>query len=172
MVFCDLTLSRLLLRRGTQERTKDKRFIIISLRNNMFELCDRLVGIYKTDNVTKSITIDPRKFAVPHSSGAASAPGAQTVGTAGSAPAPALAPLSVNMRPKEKESKREGKRSGKSASSAVAMSDEDEVSTGSSVAAGALSQLSPATAFSSTAASTKSADAPAKLASAAGLGLL
>lgn len=38
--------------------------MIISLRNNMFELADRLVGIYKTDNATKSITIDPRRFAV------------------------------------------------------------------------------------------------------------
>lgn len=26
----------------------------------MFELCDRLTGIYKTFNCTKSITIDPR----------------------------------------------------------------------------------------------------------------
>jgi hypothetical protein len=37
----------------TQERTKDAQFIIISLRNNMFELADRLVGIYKTNNATK-----------------------------------------------------------------------------------------------------------------------
>ncbi|CAA6669949.1 unnamed protein product [Spirodela intermedia] len=42
-----------------KDRTKDAQFIIISLRNNMFELADRLVGIYKTDNCTKSITIDP-----------------------------------------------------------------------------------------------------------------
>ena len=35
---------------------------IISLRNNMFELADRLVGIYKTHNATKSITIDPYKL--------------------------------------------------------------------------------------------------------------
>ena len=31
----------------------------------MFELADRLVGIYKTDNATKSISIDPRRFSVP-----------------------------------------------------------------------------------------------------------
>ncbi|KAK9109610.1 hypothetical protein Sjap_017670 [Stephania japonica] len=37
-----------------KDRTKDAH-----LRNNMFELADRLVGIYKTDNCTKSITIDP-----------------------------------------------------------------------------------------------------------------
>jgi len=48
-----------------KERTKDAQFIIISLRNNMFELADRLVGIYKTDNATKSISIDPRKFCMP-----------------------------------------------------------------------------------------------------------
>jgi hypothetical protein len=37
-------------------------FVIISLRNNMFELADRLVGIYKTHDATKSITINPRTF--------------------------------------------------------------------------------------------------------------
>ena len=40
------------------ERTKNAQFIIISLRNNMFEVADRLVGIYKTDNCTKSATIE------------------------------------------------------------------------------------------------------------------
>lgn len=48
-----------------KERTSDAQFIIISLRNNMFELADRLVGIYKTSNTTKSVTIDPHKFAIP-----------------------------------------------------------------------------------------------------------
>ncbi|TPX34555.1 hypothetical protein SmJEL517_g02796 [Synchytrium microbalum] len=42
-----------------KERTKNAQFVIISLRNNMFELADRLVGIYKTDDTTKSITINP-----------------------------------------------------------------------------------------------------------------
>lgn len=32
----------------------------------MFELADRLVGIYKTDNTTKSITIDPYNIALGH----------------------------------------------------------------------------------------------------------
>ena len=32
-------------------------------RNNMFELADRLVGIYKTHDATKSVTINPRMFA-------------------------------------------------------------------------------------------------------------
>ena len=47
-----------------KERTKNAQFIIISLRNNMFELADRLVGIYKTDNATKSVTINPSAFVV------------------------------------------------------------------------------------------------------------
>merc|ERR1712113_803366 len=42
-----------------KERTRNAQFVIISLRNNMFELADRLVGIYKTDNATKSVTINP-----------------------------------------------------------------------------------------------------------------
>jgi structural maintenance of chromosome 4 len=46
-----------------QERTKNAQFIIISLRNNMFELADRLVGIFKTDDCTKSVTINPPLFA-------------------------------------------------------------------------------------------------------------
>ena len=46
-----------------KERTKNAQFIIISLRNNMFELADRLVGIYKTHNATKSVTINPKQYA-------------------------------------------------------------------------------------------------------------
>ncbi|ENN71991.1 hypothetical protein YQE_11282, partial [Dendroctonus ponderosae] len=38
------------------------KFIIISLRSNMFELCDNLLGIYKTFNTTKSITINPKWY--------------------------------------------------------------------------------------------------------------
>ncbi|KIP03912.1 hypothetical protein PHLGIDRAFT_31603 [Phlebiopsis gigantea 11061_1 CR5-6] len=41
-----------------KDRTKNAQFIIISLRNDMFELSHRLIGIYKTSNVTKSISID------------------------------------------------------------------------------------------------------------------
>lgn len=47
-----------------KERTKDAQFLIVSLRNFMFELADRLVGIYKTDNATKSVTINPNAFAL------------------------------------------------------------------------------------------------------------
>jgi structural maintenance of chromosome 4 len=45
-----------------KERTKNAQFIIISLRNNMFELADRLVGIYKTNNCTNSVTVNPKAF--------------------------------------------------------------------------------------------------------------
>ncbi|CAG8551171.1 4572_t:CDS:10, partial [Dentiscutata erythropus] len=38
-----------------KERTKNAQFIIISLRNNMFELADRLVGIYKTNNMVGTL---------------------------------------------------------------------------------------------------------------------
>ncbi|KAG8744660.1 hypothetical protein FRC10_009693 [Ceratobasidium sp. 414] len=41
-----------------KDRTKDAQFIIISLRNDMFELSHRLVGIYKTANATRSVCID------------------------------------------------------------------------------------------------------------------
>lgn len=65
------------------ERTKNAQFVIISLRNNMFELADRLVGIYKTSHCTKSIAINPNMIATltatpthtsPASSKRASAP--------------------------------------------------------------------------------------------------
>ncbi|XP_026735290.1 structural maintenance of chromosomes protein 4 [Trichoplusia ni] len=41
-----------------KERTRNAQFIIISLRYNMFEVCNRLVGIYKTEDCTKSVTIE------------------------------------------------------------------------------------------------------------------
>jgi hypothetical protein len=42
-----------------KERTKNAQFIIISLRNNMFELADRLFGIYKVNNCTSATYICP-----------------------------------------------------------------------------------------------------------------
>lgn len=63
-----------------KDRTKNAQFIIISLRNDMFELSQRLIGIYKTSNQTRSISIDnrnlhahssaPRSSAVPPPSSA------------------------------------------------------------------------------------------------------
>lgn len=41
-----------------KERTKNAQFVIISLRNNMFELASRLVGIYKTNGQTKSLAVE------------------------------------------------------------------------------------------------------------------
>jgi structural maintenance of chromosome 4 len=51
-----------------KERTRNAQFVIISLRNNMFELADRLVGIYKTENCTKSVSINPRAYGIQPSS--------------------------------------------------------------------------------------------------------
>jgi structural maintenance of chromosome 4 len=45
-----------------KERTKDAQFLVISLRNNMFELADRVVGIYKTHNASKSLPLNPQAF--------------------------------------------------------------------------------------------------------------
>ncbi|XP_073435068.1 structural maintenance of chromosomes protein 4 [Dendrobates tinctorius] len=45
------------------EQTKNAQFIIISLRNNMFEIADRLIGIYKTHNTTKSVATNPKTIA-------------------------------------------------------------------------------------------------------------
>lgn len=45
-----------------KKRTKDAQFIIISLRNNMFELADKLVGVYKTYDKTKIVHFVPSKM--------------------------------------------------------------------------------------------------------------
>ncbi|XP_061861791.1 structural maintenance of chromosomes protein 4 isoform X2 [Colius striatus] len=45
------------------EQTKNAQFIVISLRNNMFEMADRLIGIYKTHNTTKSVVTNPKVIA-------------------------------------------------------------------------------------------------------------
>ena len=42
-----------------REKAKNCQFIIISLRNNMFDLAQKMVGIYKTFDITKTITINP-----------------------------------------------------------------------------------------------------------------
>eukprot|EP00939_MAST-03C_sp_MAST-3C-sp1_P001736 g1736.t1 len=57
-----------------KDRADGAQFVVISLRNNMFELADRLVGIYKTNDATKSVTINPKavaKSALGKSSGVA-----------------------------------------------------------------------------------------------------
>lgn len=40
-----------------KERTKNAQFVVISLRNNMFELAQQLVGIYKVNNMTRLISL-------------------------------------------------------------------------------------------------------------------
>eukprot|EP00768_Dysnectes_brevis_P004155 gnl/Dysnectes_brevis/2963_a3644_710.p1 GENE.gnl/Dysnectes_brevis/2963_a3644_710~~gnl/Dysnectes_brevis/2963_a3644_710.p1 ORF type:complete len:1242 (-),score=281.18 gnl/Dysnectes_brevis/2963_a3644_710:34-3759(-) len=40
-------------------------FVVISLRNNTFELADRLVGVYKTHNCSKVVRIDPARVVEP-----------------------------------------------------------------------------------------------------------
>ncbi|KAF4974463.1 hypothetical protein FZEAL_8634 [Fusarium zealandicum] len=47
-----------------KERTKNAQFVVISLRNNMFELAARLVGVYKVNHMTKSVTIENKDFIV------------------------------------------------------------------------------------------------------------
>ncbi|WKX98391.1 hypothetical protein Q1695_013798 [Nippostrongylus brasiliensis] len=42
-----------------KDRTKNAQFVIISLRNNMFELGDRLIGIYKTHDRSQNVVVDP-----------------------------------------------------------------------------------------------------------------
>jgi structural maintenance of chromosome 4 len=68
-----------------KERTKNAQFVIISLRNNMFELADRLVGIYKTDNATKTVTINPRHFVVGQAAAAGGSGAAAEAGQEGDA---------------------------------------------------------------------------------------
>ncbi|KAK4047568.1 Structural maintenance of chromosomes protein 4 [Microbotryomycetes sp. JL201] len=46
-----------------KDRTKNAQFIIISLRNNMFELSSRLIGIYKVANQTQSVAIGKQQGA-------------------------------------------------------------------------------------------------------------
>lgn len=40
-----------------KESTRNAQFVVISLRNNMFELAQQLVGIYKVNNMTRSISL-------------------------------------------------------------------------------------------------------------------
>ncbi|KAI1730899.1 SMC proteins flexible hinge domain-containing protein [Ditylenchus destructor] len=44
-----------------KERTEDAQFIVISLRNNMFEKGDRIVGVYKVSDCTSHVVLDNDK---------------------------------------------------------------------------------------------------------------
>lgn len=87
-----------------KERTKDAQFVIISLRNNMFELADRLVGIYKTADVTKSITINPKTITAeclpgPSPAGSGGAAAASTAASSASSSSSSSSFASEDARP-------------------------------------------------------------------------
>lgn len=44
------------------EKTRDSQFLIVSLRNNMFELSDTLLGVYKNDGLSKAMMFDIREM--------------------------------------------------------------------------------------------------------------
>ena len=50
-----------MLARYIKERSLKCQFLIISLRNNMFQLADHLVGVYKTEETTKTVMMIPKK---------------------------------------------------------------------------------------------------------------
>jgi len=45
-----------------KKETRNAQFIIISLRNQMFDLADRLIGIYKLADITRTMPINPKKY--------------------------------------------------------------------------------------------------------------
>lgn len=45
-----------------KERTADAQFIVVTLRNNMFESADRLVGIFKVRDCTSTVSLEPSLF--------------------------------------------------------------------------------------------------------------
>lgn len=47
-----------------KRETQNAQFIIISLRNQMFDLSNRMVGIYKINNSTESITFNPNSVTI------------------------------------------------------------------------------------------------------------
>ncbi|XP_057325387.1 structural maintenance of chromosomes protein 4-like [Microplitis mediator] len=49
-----------------KDRTKNAQFIVISLRSEMFELSNTLVGIYKTFNATKTVTVIKKQLYSAH----------------------------------------------------------------------------------------------------------
>ncbi|KAG9251048.1 RecF/RecN/SMC [Emericellopsis atlantica] len=67
-----------------KERTKNAQFIVISLRNNMFELAARLIGVYKVNHMTKSVAIENQDY-INRPAPARPAPSTQRPPTAGGA---------------------------------------------------------------------------------------
>ncbi|GAB6019950.1 Structural maintenance of chromosomes protein 4 [Chamberlinius hualienensis] len=48
-----------------KEQTKNAQFIVVSLRENMFEQANRLVGVYKTHDTSHSVCLDINSFSDP-----------------------------------------------------------------------------------------------------------
>jgi structural maintenance of chromosome 4 len=46
------------------DSTSTAQFIVISLRDNMFELADSLIGIYKINQCTRSVVLEPQKLVI------------------------------------------------------------------------------------------------------------
>ena len=45
-----------------KKKAKDAQFIIISLRNQMYEVANELIGIYKTFDNSKLVLFNPNRF--------------------------------------------------------------------------------------------------------------
>jgi len=45
-----------------KRNTTDAQFIIITLRNHMFEIADLLIGIYKNSDISNSLTVNPDHY--------------------------------------------------------------------------------------------------------------
>ena len=48
--------------RYIKDRAKNSQFIVISLRNNMFELAEQVEGIYKTNDKTSVVDLRPMQM--------------------------------------------------------------------------------------------------------------
>ena len=47
--------------RYIKEKARSSQFLVISLRDKMFELAEKLIGVYKTHDVTKTIYLIPKE---------------------------------------------------------------------------------------------------------------
>uniref|UniRef100_A0AAV1VNP6 Structural maintenance of chromosomes protein n=1 Tax=Peronospora matthiolae TaxID=2874970 RepID=A0AAV1VNP6_9STRA len=90
-----------------KQRTRNAQFIIISLRNNMFELADRLVGIYKTNDATKSVTINPKIY----EQGTVMAPPGMVTPTVGYPKSPSMNSPTSDSRRSVKKARRSSQQS-------------------------------------------------------------
>ena len=90
-----------------KQRTRNAQFIIISLRNNMFELADRLVGIYKTNDATKSVTINPKIY----EQGTVMAPPGMVTPTVGYPKSPSMNSPTTDSRRSVKKARRSSQQS-------------------------------------------------------------